>query len=90
MAEPSRTMNVLDVADEVVEEVRRAEACWPPFNSAHEGYGVIMEELRELEAHIFTNQKRRDLEAMRKEAIQLAAMAIRFVLNISDGERGRK
>lgn len=77
------------VLHEVREEVERAEAKWPAMNSAHEALGVLMEEVRELTDHVDTNQQRRDLEAMRKEAIQVAAMAVRFVRDISDGGRGR-
>lgn len=81
--------SLADVTMEVQREVNRAEANWPPFNSAHEGYAIILEELDELKSHVFTNQKRRDLPAMRKEAIQVAAMAVRFVRDVCDGGRGR-
>lgn len=64
-------------------------AAWPAFPTAHHGYAVILEELEELKAHVFANQSKRDLPAMRKEAIQVAAMALRFVADISDGGRGR-
>ncbi len=74
---------------EVHNEVRVASEQYPPFNSAHEGYAVLLEEVEELKAHVFTNQKHRELDAMRKEAIQVAAMAVRFVANISDAGRGR-
>ncbi len=83
--------NSLDmVMAEVKKEVSNAEANWPPMNSAHEAYGVLMEEIRELEEHVFTNQKRRDMAAMRAEAIQVAAMAVRLVRDICDGNRGHK
>jgi hypothetical protein len=78
---------------------------WPLYNSAHEGYGVLAEEVDELlEAaglelvtagvnrlwvHVKVNQKRRDVDAMRAEAIQVAAVAIRFVQMIDAG-RARK
>ena len=71
-------------------EVRTAITSWPPFNSAHEAYGVLLEEVDELWEHVKTNQKRRDLVEMRKEAIQVAAMAIRFAVEVCDEERGRK
>ncbi len=63
---------------------------WGPFNSAHEGFAILLEEVDELKAHVWTNQKRRDLEAMRKEAIQVAAMAMRFALEVCDETKGRK
>lgn len=79
-----------DVLDAIGNEVERATAAWPPYNSAHEGYAVLLEEVDELKAHVWMNQKRRDLDAMRKEAIQVAAMAVRFVLDVCTEERGRK
>jgi len=78
------------VSREVQEEADRAASMWPPFNSAHEGFAVLLEEVEELKDHVWTNQKKRDLEAMRKEAIQVAAMATRFVVDVCDGNRGRK
>ena len=82
--------SINDVLIEVSIEVENAEANWPAMNSAHEAYGVLAEEFHELQEHVFTNQKKRDLDAMRMEAIQVAAMAIRFVRDICDGNRGRK
>jgi hypothetical protein len=43
-----------------------------------------------LEEHVFTNQKRRNMAEMRAEAIQVAAMAVRLVRDICDGNRGHK
>lgn len=74
----------------VEKEVEFATANWPPFNSAHEGFAVLLEEVEELKAHVWTNQKKRDLKAMRKEALQVAAMGIRFALNVCDQGRARK
>ena len=74
----------------VKEELAVAVSAWPPFNSAHEGYGVLLEEVDELWDEIKINQKRRDLDKMRKEAIQVAAMALRFALEVCDETRGRK
>lgn len=83
-------MSLRETLGEIRAEVERASAMWPPMSSAHEGYAVILEELDELKAHVWTNQKRRDLAAMRKEAVQVAAMAVRFLLDVCDEERGRK
>ena len=78
------------IAAEAANEADRAAHMWPPFNSAHEGFATLHEEFDELKAHVWTNQKKRDLDAMRKEAIQVAAMAMRFVHDICDAGRGRK
>lgn len=85
----NRALFLLAVA-EVKREVETATANWLPFNSAHEGFAVLAEEVDELWAHVKTNQKRRDLVAMRKEAIQVAAMAIRFAAEVTDEITGRK
>jgi NTP pyrophosphatase (non-canonical NTP hydrolase) len=77
-------------AKQAFREARDARRNWPPFNSAHEGFAVLLEEVDELKAHVWTNQKKRDLNAMRKEAIQVAAMAIRFAGDVCDEETGRK
>lgn len=71
-------------------ELVSARTNWPPFNTAHEGIAVLMEEVDELWEHVKTNQRKRDLQEMRKEAIQVAAMAVRFAMEVCTEERGRK
>lgn len=71
-------------------ELVSARENWPKFNSAHEGWGVLSEEMDELWEHVKTNQRKRDLRAMRKEAIQVAAMALRFAVEVCNDEVGRK
>ncbi len=75
--------------EEIEGELYSAQSSWPPFSSAHEGFAVLKEEVDELWDHVKTNQRKRDLAAMRKEAIQVAAMACRFALEVCDEERGR-
>jgi NTP pyrophosphatase (non-canonical NTP hydrolase) len=86
----TRAKQLHAIAAEVTGEVSRAEAQWPPMNSAHEAYAVLLEEVDELWEHVKTKQSKRDIPAMRKEALQVAAMAIRFARDICDGGRGRK
>ncbi len=76
--------------EEVAVEVHIAMERWPTWNSAHEGYAVLLEEMDELKAHVWTKQKDRDIKAMRKEALQVAACAIRFAHDICDGGRGER
>lgn len=71
-------------------ELREAMEKWPPFNSAHEGYGVLLEEMDELWDCVKTNQRRRDIDKMRAEAIQVAAMALRFAAEVCNEHTGRK
>lgn len=64
----------------VGDEVLRALDKFPAFNSPHEGYAVIKEELEELWDEAKANRGR-EPEAM-DEAIQVAAMAVRYVLDL--------
>lgn len=68
----------------VGEELSRALKNFPTFNSEHEGYAVILEEMDELWDEIKVNQKHRDIFKIRKEAIQVAAMSIRFLMNLCE------
>lgn len=88
-AEPLHVLRT-DVVGAVTDELNNAIAAWPAFNSAHEGFAVLAEEVDELWEHVKTNQRKRDLKAMRKEAIQVAAMAMRFALEVCDEGSGRK
>jgi succinate dehydrogenase/fumarate reductase flavoprotein subunit len=70
------------VVGAVREELDRAMTRHAPMNSAHEGYSVILEELDELWDEIKKRRAARDDQAMRTEALQIAAMACRFVLDV--------
>lgn len=74
------------ICDEFLDELSSARNRFPPFNSAHEGYAVILEEIQELWEEIKDN-KRPDSEripAMRKEAIQCGAMLVAFLKECCD------
>lgn len=77
---------VADLLDEVREELLAARERYGPMHSAHEGYAVILEELDELKAEVWKSPKKRDLAAMRAEAVQLAAMAVRFLMDVCEPE----
>jgi hypothetical protein len=72
---------------EVSDELASARERFPvPFHTPHEGWAVIREELDELWEEVKDN-KRPDAERvplMRKEAMQVAAMAIRFMLDVCE------
>lgn len=70
-------------------EVARARSSYPVFNTAHEGYAILLEEVDELWDHVKVKQGTRDVAAMKVEALQVAAMALRFALDCC-GERGQK
>ena len=74
----------------------RIRGCWlsvthqsrrdkfPPFHSAHEGYAVLLEEVDELWDEVKKKPRNREPQKMRAEAIQIAAMALRMVLDVVD------
>lgn len=78
----------IDAIGDVISELNEAERRFGPMHSGHEGYAVILEEMDELKEHVWTRQGNRDVAAMRKEAMQVAAMAVRFMIDICDGGRG--
>ena len=64
------------------DELGKARMAFPPFHSAHEGWAIIREELDELWAEIRSHQDTPGrAERMTKEAVQVAAMALRFVID---------
>lgn len=65
----------------VEEELNIATMNYPGFHSAHEGYAVLLEEVDELWDLVRLNPKKRDVESMKIECVQIAAMAIRFYLD---------
>ena len=66
----------------VYDEYTLATGLHGKFHSAHEGYAVILEELEELKAEVFKKSGDRNIARMRKEAIQVAAMALRFITDV--------
>ena len=72
------------------DELARAMELWPPMQSAHEGYAVILEELEELWEHVKMKQDMRSITDMREEAVHVAAMAARFIADLTlKDERSR-
>ena len=74
------------LAEEIASEALAASWKYPPFNTAHEGLAVIWEEFEELKREVFKKQAQYDLKRMRKEALQVSAMALRFVYDVCDLE----
>lgn len=70
------------VLREVGEELERARAKFPgKQNSPHEGWAVLQEEVDELWDDVKGDAPRAQ---MRKEAVQIAAMAVRFIEDLCD------
>lgn len=75
---------LFDRIDEALEELReelgRAMTKHRSMASAHEGHSVIREELEELWDHVKADTGH--TEEARKEALQVAAMGLRYALDV--------
>ena len=77
-----------DELAQVIEELNRANAHFPPFNSAHGGFAVLLEEVDELWDIVRLKQTSPGRDArMRAEAIQVMAMAWRFLVDCCGGKK---
>lgn len=79
MTEPCDLILRLQDIREEYERSRREPCNFPLFNSGHEGCSVIREEFEELWDCVKTNQPP---YAIRHEAIQVGAMALKFLLSM--------
>jgi NTP pyrophosphatase (non-canonical NTP hydrolase) len=68
------------ILDVISTELKDAEEKFPKFNSYHEGYAVLQEEVDELWDEI--KSKNSTNQSMMSEAVQVAAMAIRFIKDL--------
>ncbi|HET7566496.1 MAG TPA: hypothetical protein VFJ91_00770 [Gaiellaceae bacterium] len=75
---------VSNILAEVEVELRSAQRRHAPMHSPHEGHSVIREEFDELWEHVRADTGR--TPAARAEAIQLAAMACRYVHDLCGGD----
>lgn len=75
--------NLIAISLEAIDEAERAINKYKrPYASAHEFYGVLQEEIDELWDEIKKRAENRDIEKMRKEAIQCTAVLMRFINEI--------
>lgn len=72
---------------DVETELLRAQNKFAPMNSAHEGFAILKEEVDELWDEVRCRPDTLGRTArMREEAVQVAAMAIRFIQDVCDKE----
>lgn len=76
-------MQETKVAELLFQELKRADRMYGTgFNSPHEGYALMLEEMDELWEEI--RKKVPDKEKLREEAIQIGAMAMKFIISLED------
>jgi len=72
------------IAEEIKHEIDRTEEEFGPFHSLHEGLAVLREEYQKLEQEVFWGHRESgNTDGVRREAIQVAAMAMRLAMMIS-------
>jgi len=71
-----------NAADDIVTEICKARVKHAPMRGPHEGYAVLLEEVDELWAEV--KAQKFDKEKARKEAIQIAAMALAFAVEVCE------
>lgn len=75
---------VSEVTKEVRDEIELGEDRFGPFHSLHEAVAILREEYLETENAVFWEaQKKGDFNVIRKEAIQVAAVAIRLAIMLT-------
>lgn len=74
------------VIEAVRKEVHRAVKKHGAFNSAHEAYGVLLEEVDEFWEEVRKKRSQRSKKQMRAELIQIAAVAIKAIKSLCDSD----
>jgi hypothetical protein len=73
-------MTIIGIQELINREYYRAASIYErPFASHHEAYAVILEKLDELWDEIKKKPENYDLVKQRKEAVQIGAMILRFI-----------
>ena len=75
-------------ATDVLNELYLAESKFPPMHSAHEGYAILAEETAELWVEVRAKPDPDRDRRMRAEAVQVGAMALRFIRDVCDKGKG--
>lgn len=78
-------MKANEIAAAMLKELERANISYLGFNSAHEGYAVILEELDELWAEV--KKKHPNQDRLCEEAIQVGAMAMKFIASMENDSK---
>lgn len=69
-------------------ELVKAMKKFPSMGSAHGAYAVLLEEVDELWDEVKKSQKNQNLDTLQSEAVQTAAMATRFLIDVCLNDQG--
>jgi len=73
------------IVRDILDELDRADESYEPINSIHEGYAVILDELDAFWQEVRRPTRNGDVQQMRTELIQTAAMCVRTIRDAIDG-----
>lgn len=81
-----------NIIADIDNEFKNATSKHPKFNSRHEGYAILLEEVDELWEEVRKNHIKTPESKLkqRKEAVQVAAMAMRFIYDCCDSSNPRE
>lgn len=77
-------MTIQKILSNVKNELKSAKLKFNDFNSYHEGYAVILEEMEEVWEEI--KKKKPDRLKIEQECIQVAAMSVRMIIDLCYSE----
>jgi hypothetical protein len=78
----SAEKSVEEIVQYVLREVASSSMDNPPMRTLHEGFGVLIEEVDEFWEEVRKKRNARDIEKIRKELIQVAAVAVKIVRDV--------
>ena len=84
MIKSRTTLSTEYILSAVANELETAVKRYGPMTSPHEAYAVIQEEVDEYWDEVKQKPNLRDKERMKKELIQVAAMAMRAIMDTCD------
>lgn len=76
------TTKIETAVEIVILELLRASSMYDDFPTMHHGLSVLEEEVHELRMEVYKSPKNREPEKILEEAVQVGAMAVRFIVDI--------
>lgn len=67
----------MSILDEIAEEADRAVKKHGQYNSLHEAYGVLVEEVAEFFEEVRKKRSKRNRDNIRQELVQIAAVCLK-------------
>ena len=77
-------MNIESILSKIEDECYKGIEQHGEFNSLHEGWAVLYEEVDELWEEVRKKKAFRSAENIKTECIQIAAMALKIVVSLED------